>query len=303
MLTPALEIPMNTETNTTAPTPTHDLWVFNDEIIVSPDLANETIWMNQKQMCALYGRNKRTISEHLNNAFEESEIERDRTVRNFRTVQLEGGREVARDVEHYNLDAVLSVGYRVKSPNGTRFRQWATAKLKAALRPAPVNAPTDDDKQWLRNAFEGEESPEVRGMLLVALYPEAVGRFLANTGPNGRRMAGTSSFRAPAIPAEQVFAAWEEALRADPGWVVPTNIRRFGGEVAFRPAALLSLPPLERWSQDAVRRGLETEPAWMRGKFNQRFGAHGSQKCWVLKLDSLKPSLAELLSVAPAVTE
>lgn len=93
-------------------------------------LENETVWITQAQMVTLFGKAKSTISEHIKNVFEEGEIEKNAAVRNFRTVQKEGTREVARDLEYYNLDVIISVGYRVKSVQGTKFRQWATARLR-----------------------------------------------------------------------------------------------------------------------------------------------------------------------------
>jgi hypothetical protein len=93
-------------------------------------LEEETVWLTQEQMATLFGKVKSTISEHTKNVFEEGELEQEATVRNFRTVRLEGTREVVRDLEHYNLDVIISVGYRVKSPQGTQFRIWATQRLK-----------------------------------------------------------------------------------------------------------------------------------------------------------------------------
>ena len=93
-------------------------------------LDNENIWLNQKQLVELFGKAKGTISEHIRHIFEDGELTPLATVRLFRTVQSEGRRAVERDVEHYNLDMVLALGYRVRSPVGVRFRQWATDKLK-----------------------------------------------------------------------------------------------------------------------------------------------------------------------------
>lgn len=78
-------------------------------------------------MAKLLSKDKRTIFEHIQNIFKEGELSEDSTVRNFRIVQKEGVREVACQVDHYNLDAIISVGYRVKSHRGTQFRIWATA--------------------------------------------------------------------------------------------------------------------------------------------------------------------------------
>lgn len=90
----------------------------------------ETLWLSQKQLAELFGKAKGTISEHIKNIFEDGELEKSATVRLFRTVQNEGGRDVSREVEHYNLDMVLALGYRVRSQVGVRFRQWASDKLK-----------------------------------------------------------------------------------------------------------------------------------------------------------------------------
>jgi len=93
-------------------------------------LEEETVWLTQSQICELFQKSKATISEHIKNVFEEGEVEALATVRNFRTVQTEGNREVERAIDFYNLDVIISVGYRVKSVQGTQFRIWATQRLK-----------------------------------------------------------------------------------------------------------------------------------------------------------------------------
>src|SRR3990172_13079261 len=93
-------------------------------------LEAETLWLNQKQLTELFGKAKGTISEHIKHIFEDGELTSAATVRLFRTVQSEGGRDVTREVEHYNLGMVLALGFRVRSPVGVRFRQWANDKLK-----------------------------------------------------------------------------------------------------------------------------------------------------------------------------
>ena len=90
----------------------------------------ETLWLTQQQLCELYQTSKSNVSEHIKHIFEDNELTKDSTVRKFRTVQIEGSRSVERDVEHYNLDMILSLGYRVRSVTATRFRQWATERLK-----------------------------------------------------------------------------------------------------------------------------------------------------------------------------
>lgn len=102
----------------------------NGEVRLDVLVLDETIWLTQEGMQELFGKAKSTISEHIKNVFDEGELERGPTVRKFRTVQTEGQREVTRDLEYYNLDVIISVGYRVKSPRGTQFRIWATKVLK-----------------------------------------------------------------------------------------------------------------------------------------------------------------------------
>jgi hypothetical protein len=92
------------------------LYISNDgEVNVEVFLKDETIWLTQKAVGKLFGKSKATISEHLKKIFTEGELQMDSTVRNFRTVQTEGSRQVERDLEFYNLDAIISVGYRVNS--------------------------------------------------------------------------------------------------------------------------------------------------------------------------------------------
>lgn len=102
----------------------------NNEVRVDVYLEDETIWLTQKAMSELFGVVKSTISEHLSTIYESGELIKDSTVRNFRTVQMEGKRKVNRDLEYYNLDAIISVGYRVNSSKATQFRIWATQTLK-----------------------------------------------------------------------------------------------------------------------------------------------------------------------------
>ena len=93
-------------------------------------LANETVWLTADQMAELFQRNKSTISRHIKNIFESGELEQNRTVAFFATVQNEGQRKVERNIAYYNLDMIISVGYRVNSHRGVQFRQWATQVLK-----------------------------------------------------------------------------------------------------------------------------------------------------------------------------
>ena len=82
---------------------------------VDVKLENETVWLTQEQMAQLFGKSRSTITEHISNIYKEEELEQNSTRRNFRQVRMEGRREVEREIDHYNLDVIISVGYRVKS--------------------------------------------------------------------------------------------------------------------------------------------------------------------------------------------
>ena len=96
-------------------------------------IENETVWLNQAQMVMLFRQTKQNISLHINNCFKEGELEKFSTVKESLTVRVEGQRKVTRKVEFYNLDVIISVGYRVKSKQGTLFRIWATTILREYL--------------------------------------------------------------------------------------------------------------------------------------------------------------------------
>ena len=109
----------------------NELITFKDgtlELNVPVSWEQETVWLTRNQMAELFDRDVKTIGKHINNALKE-EIDNS-TVANFATVQMEGGREVKRNIEHYNLDMIISVGYRVKSTRGVQFRKWANSILK-----------------------------------------------------------------------------------------------------------------------------------------------------------------------------
>ena len=101
---------------------------FGPELQVS--FEGETVWLSQAQMAELFDKNVPTINEHIKNIYKEAELSQNSTIRKFRIVQTEGKRQIERQIEHYNLDVIISVGYRVKSKRGTQFRIWATSKLR-----------------------------------------------------------------------------------------------------------------------------------------------------------------------------
>lgn len=96
-------------------------------------LENETVWLTQAQMAELFETTKQNVSLHINNIYKEKELAQEPTVKDFLTVQQEGNRSISRRIKYYNLDVIISVGYRVHSVRGTRFRQWANSVLKDYL--------------------------------------------------------------------------------------------------------------------------------------------------------------------------
>ncbi|MGJ0289738.1 virulence RhuM family protein [Aliarcobacter cryaerophilus] len=108
-----------------------NLVVYNDgELELKVSVDSETIWLTQKQIAEVFGGTKQNISLHINNIYKEKELDKISTIKYYLTVQKEGNREVTRNIEHYNLDMILSLGYRINSIKATKFRQWATSVLK-----------------------------------------------------------------------------------------------------------------------------------------------------------------------------
>jgi len=101
-----------------------------DRYIRRLDTSFQTTRLTQRQIAELFDVDVRTISEHLGNVFSSGELEREATIRKFRIVRSEGSRQVTRSIDHYNLDAIISVGYRVNSVRATQFRQWGTSVLR-----------------------------------------------------------------------------------------------------------------------------------------------------------------------------
>ena len=109
------------------------LYQPDESISLQVRLDEETVWLTQAQMVELFGSSKANISEHISNIYQQEELLQEATVRNFRTVRKEGNRMVTRNIDHYNLDMIISVGFRVNSQQGIRFRQWANKVLKEYL--------------------------------------------------------------------------------------------------------------------------------------------------------------------------
>jgi hypothetical protein len=125
----------------------------NGAIKVEVLLANETIWLTQKRMAELFGVGVAAISKHLDNIYASGELQREATVSILETVQQEGTRQVARKLEYFNLDAVISVGYRVNSAQATQFRVWATALIKEYI----IKGFAMDDERLKNGRYFGKD--------------------------------------------------------------------------------------------------------------------------------------------------
>ena len=110
---------------------TNDLITYNDgELELNVSIEKETVWLTQKQLGELFSVESHNITYHIKNIYKQKELDKNPTTQRIRVVQKEGNREVQREVEHYNLDMIISIGYRVNSITATKFRQWATSVLK-----------------------------------------------------------------------------------------------------------------------------------------------------------------------------
>ncbi|MBP3739097.1 MAG: virulence RhuM family protein [Muribaculaceae bacterium] len=126
-----MEEPQLNEVN---PIPNIQIYMSDDGTTrLEVKLENDTVWLTQSQMVQLFQTTKQNVSLHINNIFKEGELEKKATVKEYLIVQNEGGRTVTRSVNYYDLDVIISVGYRVKSHRGTQFRRWASGVLKEFL--------------------------------------------------------------------------------------------------------------------------------------------------------------------------
>jgi hypothetical protein len=128
-------------------------------------LENETLWLTQQQMAELFQSSKQNISHHIKAIFSEGELSPEATVKKYLTVQQEGRRNVQRELEYYNLDMIISVGYRVKSLTATRFRMWATLRLKEYI----VKGFTMDDERLKNPPIKGNGVPDYFDEMLARI--------------------------------------------------------------------------------------------------------------------------------------
>lgn len=141
---------------------------------------NESFWLSLNEIATLFERDKSVISRHLKNIYKERELDERATVAKNATVQTEGGRKVEREIEYYNLDAILSVGYRVNSKRGTQFRQWATQRLKEHLvQGYTINQKRLDELQQTvqliqKSISEETNLKEAKGLIeIIAQYAQS----------------------------------------------------------------------------------------------------------------------------------
>lgn len=153
-------------TSTTPPTaPLGEVLVYTSEdgqTRVECRFESDTIWLSQALMAELFAKDVRTINEHLQNLFAEGELEPEATIRKFRIVRTEGTRQVTRLIDHYNLEAIVAVGFRVRSTRGTQFRKWANTRLQEYL----VKGFTMDDQRLKNPPVDGSGIPDYFDELL-----------------------------------------------------------------------------------------------------------------------------------------
>ena len=152
----------------------------NGEVNFNVNIFDDTVWLTQKQMSELFDTTVPNISMHLKQCFKEKELDITSTVKNFLTVQKEGSRQIKREVDHYNLDAIISIGYRVNSSGATKFRRWATSILKQHLlngytineiRITKLEEKIDNLSSNLRSEFKSEIKQIHQDLLKIANRP------------------------------------------------------------------------------------------------------------------------------------
>jgi prophage maintenance system killer protein len=181
-------------------------------------LEQETVWLSQAQMAELFGKDVRTVNEHIGNVYSEAELEKERTIRKFRIVRQEGKRQVQREIDHYNLDAIISVGYRVKSQRGVQFRKWATQVLKDHL----VQGYTLNQRRLTERGIEFEQavsllSRTLTNQGLVSTEGEAVARVISDYARSWSLLQGYDEQQLTELNIKQPgmhSLALEEALKA-----------------------------------------------------------------------------------------
>ena len=188
-------------------------------------LERETVWLSQAQMAQLFGRDKSVVSRHLRNVFASGELERAATVAKNAIVQIEGGRTVTREVEFFNLDVIISVGYRVNSLRGTRFRQWATGVLREHLVRGYTYHQTRLAERGLREARETLEllSRTLQNQELVDETGRAVLELITSYADTWRLLLEYDEDRLATPPGTQPARGVLDYARATPGMTGVAN--------------------------------------------------------------------------------
>ena len=150
------------------------------EMRVDVRLDRETVWLTQRQMAELFGRDRSVVTKHIRNIFKEGELEPEATCAKFAQVQSEGKRAVSRKVEHFNLDVIISLGYRVNSKRGVQFRQWATQAEKGI-----------DNHRGFLGSSDRRQTPN-------PVHPEALQSGRHHLGRLCKQKTVTPAFRIPA---------------------------------------------------------------------------------------------------------
>lgn len=210
-----------------------DIVVYQPDEVTRMDVRadEETVWLSQKQMAALFGCSVMNVSGHLKNIFQDGELSEKGTVKDFFIVQNEGERTVSRTVSHYNLDAIISVGFRVNSKRGIQFRQWATAVIKERLlrgyRPVTAQISDRSAKYTPQRASDARRALEqglysalatsdLRG-ILAFVRREVAERWLKScnlTVEDARRMAELGLLPCVAPELRRYPSTWRSPLRS-----------------------------------------------------------------------------------------
>jgi death-on-curing family protein len=194
----------------------------NNQTQVEVQFDGETVWLNQKQMSHLFEKDVDTISLHLKNIYAEKELDEKSTSELFSLVQKEGNRRVNRKIRFYNLDAIISVGYRVSSKRGTQFRQWATQRLKDFLvKGYAINQKRLDELRQTVQLIQksiGEETnlPEAKGLLeIISQYTQSfvlLNQFDSNS-ISQKQLDGNITYEINYPEAKAAIAALKQQLK------------------------------------------------------------------------------------------
>lgn len=179
-------IPEDTPTPVTPSSHENEVILYHPDSTISLDVrvADETVWLSQTQMVELFGSSKANVSEHLKNIFESKELDKNSTVRKFRTVRYEGDRVVKRNLDYFNLDVIISLGYRVNTTRGIQFRQWANKILKDyllkgySINDRLLNIETRMDRRWSEHEKRLDELTERVDFFVHTTIPPKEGIFL-----------------------------------------------------------------------------------------------------------------------------